>query len=114
MNQKFRLTRSNDFKWVKASGSVIQHPLMILVYARNKESYSRVAVVASKSIGNAVIRNKAKRRIRAGLVTIWHEILPSWDLIFYSRFKITEANFEEINKAIRHLLLRAGVLGEEE
>lgn len=86
---------------------------MNLVYARNEEMHSRAAVVASKKVGNAVARNKVKRRVRASLEIICHRIIPSWDLIFYARPRITEAKFEEIQQAIGHLLSQAGLIGEE-
>ncbi len=113
MKRKFRLTRSRDFKRVKEVGSVVYHPLMLLVYAKNEEPHSRAAVVASKKIGNAVNRNKVKRRIRACLDLIWPRILPSWDFIFYSRVKIAEVKIEDMQQAIYHLLCQADVLGEE-
>jgi len=108
----FHLTRSKDFKRVNEIGSVVRHPLIVLVYAKNEESYSRAAVVASKKIGNAVKRNRVRRRMRACVDMIWPRIMPSWDLIFYSRPGITEAKFEEIQQAIDYLLTEADVIGK--
>lgn len=113
MKQRFRLTRSRDFKRVKEIGSVARHPLLVLVYARNEEGYSRAAVVASKKVGNAVMRNKVKRRVRASLDLTWQKVIPSWDLIFYARPRITEAKFEEIQNTISHLLRQADLMSEE-
>jgi len=86
---------------------------MVLVFAKNEKIYSRAAVVSSKKIGNAVVRNRVKRKVRASLDPIWHRIIPSWDLILYTRPGITLATFEEINQAIDHLLKQAEILGEE-
>lgn len=86
---------------------------MVLIYARNEELYSRAAVVASKKVGNSVARNKVKRRVRASLDLTWQRVIPSWDLIFYARPRISGAKFEEIQQAIGHLLSQAGVIGEE-
>lgn len=87
--------------------------MLVLVYTPNEGQLTRAAVVASKAIGNAVVRNKVKRRLKSCLDQIWHNISRQWDLVFYSRAAIVDANITEICSAIEYLLLEAGVLGEE-
>lgn len=98
---------------MKDVGKSIYHPLLVLVYTRNEGQQTRAAAVASKAIGNAVVRNKIKRRLKSCLDQLWHYINQEWDLIFYSRAAIVDANITEICSAIEYLLLEAGVLGEE-
>jgi len=83
---------------------------MVLVYAKNELDYSRAAVVASKKVGNAVTRNRVKRRINACLHENWKCIKPGWDFIFYSRSAIVNADYQAIQNAIMHLLQNAGAL----
>lgn len=113
MKKVNRLTRSKDFKRVKDVGKSIYHSLLVLVYTRNEGQQTRVAVVASKTIGNAVVRNKIKRRLKSCLDQLWQNINQQWDLVFYSRAAIVDANITELYSAIEYLLLEAGVLGEE-
>ena len=113
MKKENRLTQSKDFKRVKDVGKRIYHPLLVLVYTRNEGQQTRAAVIASKAIGNAVVRNKIKRRLKSCLDRIWLNISHPWDLVFYSRAAIVDANITEICSAIEYLLLEAGVLGEE-
>ena len=87
--------------------------MLVLVYDHNEGAQSRAAVVASKMVGNAVIRNKVKRRIKACLDQQWENVNQQWDLIFYARAAIVGATLKEINIAIEHLLSKAGVLGEK-
>lgn len=81
-----------------------------MVYARNELDYSRAAVVASKKIGNAVIRNRTRRRIRACLSGFWMNVKPGRDFIFYARQRVVDAQYSEIQNAILHLLEEAGAL----
>ena len=110
MNRKFHLTQANDFVRVKQNGSVIHHNLVVLAYTQNNLDISRTAVVASKKVGNAVTRNRVRRRIKACLKNNWRNVKPGWDLVFYSRSVIVYADYQEIDDAIKHLLLSAGVL----
>ena len=87
--------------------------MLVLVFAHNEGAQTRAAVVASKMVGNAVIRNKVKRRIKACLDQQWKNINQQWDLVFYARAEIVDATLIEINLAIEHLLIKAGVLGEK-
>ena len=110
MNRKFHLTSAKDFAKVKQNGSVIHHELVVMAYGQNDLDISRAAVVASKKVGNAVTRNRVRRRIKACLKDNWLEVKSGWDFIFYSRSKIVDADYQEIDNAIKHLLLKAGVL----
>lgn len=110
MKKENRLTRSTDIKRVKEFGKRAYHPLVVLIYAPNEVSISRAAVVASKKVGNAVTRNRAKRRLRAALDRFWQQVQGNNDLIFFCRRGIVEVNFDEVINAIKHLLNEAGVL----
>lgn len=113
MKREFRLTRSQDFKRVKDSGNSIVHPLLILVYSRNTQGRSRFAVVASKIIGNAVVRNFTKRRLKSCIAGLCDRINGFWDFIFYARKSIVNASYKEMCEAVEHLLNQANALGDK-
>jgi len=110
VKRKFHLTHSKDIHRVKSKNQTVYHRLLILVYAQNELDISRTAVVASKKVGNAVKRNRVRRRIWAAVDQQWNEIKPGWDLIFYSRSAIVDADYPEILNAVKHLLGQAGVI----
>lgn len=109
MRKKYRLTQSKDFNRVKQYGQTVYHPSLVLVYTRSCLPNSRLAVVVSKAVGNAVIRNLIRRRIQAYLNKRWDTIESGWDFIFYSRREIKNASYSEICFALEHLLKLAGV-----
>jgi ribonuclease P protein component len=110
VKREFHLTHSKDIQRVKSKNQTVYHRLLILVYAQNELDISRTAVVASKKVGNAVKRNRIRRRIWAAVDQQWNEIKPGWDLIFYSRNAIVDADYLEILNAVKHLLGQAGVI----
>jgi len=85
-------------------------PYIILVAAINSLNHSRFAVVASRAVGLAVQRNRAKRQMRACLQAIIDSIIPGWDLIFYARQPIVNADFLSIQKSIIEVLRSAKLI----
>lgn len=109
MKKRFRLTRTKDFERVKDQGNILYHPLLVLSFTERCDQPSRMAVVASKSVGKAVMRNKMKRKLRACLNARVKNVKNGWDLVFFSRPKIVHATYQEICSAVEHLLKKANV-----
>ena len=112
MKRRFRLTRATDFKRVRRFGSSYAHPLVVLVALPNEETAVQVGITASRSVGNAVDRNRAKRRLRAAIEPVFSQIRPGWKLIILARKPIAGAGFQEIQSAVVWLLNEAGLLVE--
>lgn len=110
MKREFRLTRSKDIKRVRETGKTVHHPLVVLVHSTSDELKTRVAIVASKAIGNAVTRNLVKRRLKSCLRHHIAAIKGNTDLVFYARKEIVQASFEEVCLAITDLLTKADLL----
>ena len=113
MRRKFRLRSSIDFKRVRRLGKSYAHPLVVLIKHPNQEENSRFGVAAGRSVGNAVHRNRAKRRIREILRHRITSISNGWDLIFLARKPIHGASYQELQTAIDHLIARAGISTEK-
>jgi ribonuclease P protein component len=110
MKRNFRLTHTKDFKRVKSEGETQKNRYAVLLYRKNEFEESRVAVVASKKVGNAVKRNRVKRVMRACINDLWNEIEAGWDLIFYSRAASSTASYDDLKTAIKDLLNQANLI----
>ncbi|WP_410519996.1 ribonuclease P protein component [Candidatus Lariskella endosymbiont of Hedychridium roseum] len=69
----FRIVRASDFAILKKNGSKIVSKSFVLLYnVYSSEGFCiRFAPIASKKIGGAVIRNKAKRVIRSMMLEVF-------------------------------------------
>jgi ribonuclease P protein component len=112
MERKHRLTRSIDFKRVRRTGRSHAHPLAVLISLRNELAVTRLGVSAAKSIGNAVQRNRTKRRLREILRSHLPEMAPGWDVIAIARQETAGADWEQLRGAMRELLQKSGLLRE--
>jgi ribonuclease P protein component len=112
VKRKFSLNRSTDFKRVRRFGKSYAHPFIVLIKHPNKNNISRFGIVAGRPVGNAVKRNRAKRRIREIVHLNMPKITPGWDIILLARKPIDEARFEDLKSALNRLFIRADLLNE--
>ncbi len=105
-----RLRRSSDLERVRQEGDTWRHPLIVYVACENEQDTSRFAFVASRRVGNAVQRNRARRLVREAVRHHLGNIQPGWDCILIARQPILEASFAEVETAVLHLLNRAKLL----
>jgi ribonuclease P protein component len=66
MMRAARLRRSNDIRLVRADGRAIRRSAFAARVLR-RDGPARVAVTAARTIGTAVVRNRARRRVREAI-----------------------------------------------
>jgi ribonuclease P protein component len=107
---KNRLCQTEDIKRVRNNGRSYTHPLLVLIKEENSLDLLRIAVIAGKSTGSAVNRNRIKRRIRASVDGNLPTMKNGWDVILQARQGAQEAGFQQINEALKGLLIKAELL----
>lgn len=74
-----------------------------------------MGIVVSRKVGNAVVRNRVRRRLREGLRALMHERTPrprpvAADLIVIARPEAAGADYHALRRALAKALERAGFL----
>jgi ribonuclease P protein component len=110
MKRLYRLRRNRDFQQVRRSGKYYASPLVVLAFLQNELNHSRFGFVVSKRSGNAVRRNKIKRRMREVIRQFIPRIKPGFDLVFVARQPIRQANYNQIQQSLAYLLKKADLL----
>ena len=104
MKRKYRLRRNSDFKRVRQVGKSNASPIMVLAFLRNELEHSRFGFVVNKRLGNAVKRNKIKRRMREATRLRVSHIKPGFDIVLIARKHIDRATYQEITRSLEELL----------
>ena len=87
---------------------------MLVLYARpNRLGVNRVGITTGKKLGHAVVRNRARRRLRE--VYRLNEALfkPGYDIVVVARSRCVTADFQKLTKAYLSLAKKAGILIEQ-
>jgi ribonuclease P protein component len=102
-----RVRRSGEYQKAFKTGIRVHGRFFTLVMAPNDESAIRLGIVASRKLGNAVTRNRAKRLIREVFRRI-PEPMPSFraDLVVIPRAELLSAPFETLQEDFRGTLRR--------
>jgi len=67
----------------------------------------RVGFVVSKAVGNAVVRNRTKRRLRASVATRLTGIPAGLDLVVRANPAAAQASWDELDLAVGRQLEKA-------
>jgi ribonuclease P protein component len=89
-----RIRKKKEFLFLYKKGNRYRGRYFTLIYLINDLSYSRMAVVASKKIGRAVVRNKVKRRLRTLYRRNKHMLQKNLDLVIIARKEAHEVPWQ--------------------
>jgi ribonuclease P protein component len=106
-----RLRRAADFRRTRdLAGRGQAHPLLVLFTAPNGLGDFRVGITVSSRVGKAVVRNRARRRLREALRKQLEGVPPAGrDLVAVARPAIAAASWVAIDQAVGEVLRRAGI-----
>ena len=108
MRREHRLRRESDFERVRANRKSWAHPFLVCyVGPRDEPGATRVGVVVSRRVGNAVVRNRVKRRIRESVRGNYDQLRPDYDVVLIARPSAVDASLRDIDVAIDSLFNRA-------
>lgn len=95
------LNDNRDFLRLYRRGNSVVSPVLVTYARRNgSKTLRRVGITATKKIGGAVQRNRAKRLIRAAWLET-EQIAPGgWDLVFVARGATPRAKFQEVRRVM--------------
>ncbi|MBU6476005.1 MAG: ribonuclease P protein component [Alphaproteobacteria bacterium] len=103
---------SADFKRLSRLGKKCALPAFILLALRQADAAApfRLGLTVSRKVGNAVVRNRAKRRLRA-LVSLYEapEKLVGWDIVLIARATARERDFALLRQDFGQGLEKTGV-----
>lgn len=100
-----RIRKRREFLRIQRFGRKLGRPghLVVLVMSP-KAGLSRIGITTSRKVGNAVVRNRIKRRVRDYFRRHQHEISPPQDVVVIARESAARVPYASLARDLSHAL----------
>ena len=110
MLKKTVLRRKSDFSLIYNKGKSVGERYIVLFFRKNGLPYNRAAFLASKKVGNSVVRNRARRLMKESYREMKENLDIGYDIIFIARKTINNLKCADVKKSMGAALKRAKIL----
>lgn len=100
-----RLRKSSEFKLVMNRGKKSVSSELV-VFAHPGKADSRLGLVVSKKVGNAVVRNKVKRRLREAFRALRGDLKEPLDIVTIARHRAALVDFKQLTYSLNRSIKR--------
>ncbi|MHB8484731.1 MAG: ribonuclease P protein component [Candidatus Acidiferrales bacterium] len=104
--REWRLVRRSEFEAVYREGRRRSSATFLIFLRANGLQRDRFGMSVKKALGNAVMRNRIRRRVREILRLHRKEILPGWDVVIHPSRSVATLEFTKLEAELLALLPR--------
>jgi ribonuclease P protein component len=105
-----RLRKKKDFDRVYEEGDVFQAEHLVLFCLRQNVPERKAGFVASRKLGDATTRNRARRRLREAYRKLRNRVPETVYLVFVARNGVTDIAWPKLLADMEDALGKAGLL----
>ncbi len=110
LSRSQRLTRNAQFQAIFAQGRSYVGRTMVLWTGTLEDADLRLGLIASRKVGGAVDRSKARRRLREAWRLNRYRLSGRVDVILVARVAILRATVDQVEDELMTLCDRAGLV----
>lgn len=85
------------------------HPVSISIFDRDDVGPVRVCFITGRRIGNAVVRNRGRRRMREAFRAASEGLAPGADVVMLAQPSVLTVDFPSLVAAVRRALTEGGL-----
>ena len=113
MKASVTLKKNHEFRRLYQKGASAVAGGMVLYCRKNRLGRNRVGFTVSVKLGNAVKRNRARRRLREVYRLNSPRLSQGWDIILAARGRTPTAPWRELNDTFLRLSRKLGLLADK-
>ena len=113
MKPAVTLKQNYEFRRLYQKGAASAGSCMVLYCRKNKLGHNRLGLTASVKLGHAVVRNRARRRLREVYRLNSPQLRKGWDIILVARSRTVTASWKELNDTFLRLCRKLDLLEDK-
>lgn len=109
-HEAYRCAETNhEFRRLYSKGKSAVSPYFAIYCRKTKRPNSRLGITTGLKLGNAVKRNRARRRIRELYRTNESRLLPGYDIVVVARTRVIYGSYGELERSFLQLMRKLGI-----
>ena len=96
MKHTIPLKQNHEFRRLYSKGKSAVSPYFVVYCRKTGRPASRLGITTGVKLGNAVKRNRARRRIRELYRTREEKLLPGYDIVIVARTRVIYGRYGEL------------------
>lgn len=111
LRKSYRVKSKIDFNAIFKKGASTANRKFVVYHLDREKPHFRVGLSVSKKLGNAVVRNSIKRKIRHVLIAHRDQLVTE-DFVVIARKGVEELTYQEVESNLLHVLKLANLYQE--
>lgn len=113
MKRAETLKKNHEFRRLYHKGASAVGSGMVLYCRKNRLGHNRLGITVSVKLGHAVVRNRARRRLREVYRLNRSAMKEGYDLILVARHKTLTAPWQDLNATFLRLCAKLDLLEDK-
>lgn len=109
MKHTISLKQNHEFRRLYGKGKNAVSPYFVIYCRKTNRPVSRLGITTGVKLGNAVKRNRARRRIRELYRTHEAELLPGYDIVIVARTRAIYGRYPELKRSFCQQMKKLGL-----
>lgn len=113
MKKTVTIKLNHEFKRIYNKGKSVVTPFVVVYCRPNRLGHNRLGVTVSVKLGKAVVRNRARRRLRELFRLAQPNMKQGYDVILVARSRCAAAPHKKLSAAFHKACSQLGLMVEE-
>ena len=112
MKKTVTIKENHVFRRMYSKGRSAVTPMVVVYCRKNGLAHNRLGVTVSTKLGGAVVRNRARRRLRELYRLAQPNMRQGYDIVLVARSRAVDGPWRRMDAAFRKALGQLGLLEE--
>lgn len=112
MKKSLTIKENHVFRQMYHKGMSAVTPFMVVYCRKNRLGHNRLGITVSTKLGGAVVRNRARRRLREVYRLAQPRMKQGYDIVLVARTRSVEGNYQRMTVAFYQAAGKLGLTEE--